>query len=124
MFALDQTLDPVRGFFLPFSFLERKRPPKPTSHETPNTAAVSLAAARIHSEWIPGPILRLITHVTVDAILFALLAGATLGVFYLLKQLDVSLPFVKVLISVALVCDLALLLLSLTRIVIKTLREV
>ena len=53
-----------------------------------------------------------------------LLAGVSLGVFYLLTQLDVSLPFVKVLISVALICDLALLLLSLTRIVIKTLREV
>jgi len=126
MFALDQTIDPIRGFFLPFS--ERKKTPKTAFQGVYRVAANALAAEptekRLLSGWIPGPVLNLLIHLVVSAILFSVLAGISLGFLYVLTQFDITAPFVKVIISVALVCDLGLLLLSVTKSVIKTLRDV
>lgn len=126
MFALDQTIDPVRGYFLPFS--DRKKKSKTTFRRVCPAAANPIAGEQAQrrwvSEWIPMPILSLLIHVVVDAVIFSLLAGISLGLLYVLRQCDVSDSLEKVTISILLIGDLALLLLSLTRIVIKTLRDV
>jgi hypothetical protein len=82
------------------------------------------AEAQPGFQWISAPILNLLIQVVVDAVMFSLLAGLSLGVLYLSKQFGLAMPFMKGLASVALLGDLALLTLSVTRIVIKTLRDI
>jgi hypothetical protein len=133
MIALDQTIDPIRSFFLPFSFSEWKKSRKQTPREAFGVASPVAASDGDYAEkglayrWISGPILCLVIHVAVDSIIFSLVAGMSLGAYYLVAQLtEPQHPvtiFLKTLISVMLICDLILLLVSFTKIAIKTVRD-
>jgi hypothetical protein len=77
LFALGQTTDPVRDFFLPFSSPKRRRSAtfRGAYAGAAKAPAVERAEERSVSVWIPEAIVILLIHVVVDAIMFSVVAG-------------------------------------------------
>jgi len=123
VFTLDQTVDPLRDFFMPFSFPKQSEKLRNAEAAMPRlgTAADNL----LRFAGIPKPIFALLIHLAANAFMFSLVAGLTLLVFYLSQALSIpASPMIKILFQVILIADLLLLLLSVTKIVFRTLRDI
>jgi type IV secretory pathway VirB3-like protein len=126
MFTLDQAIDPLRDFFMPFSFPKQRESQGDASVKgctRPGAAAQSDGIPTFVS--IPKPILVLLISLISNAVMFSVVAGLALLVFYVFREMSVPFsPLIRVLFSGILVADLFLLLLSVSKIVFVALRDV